>query len=244
MEDCSVSDEISEICWFCKKGRHEDCMKEMPVNAKSEGPHECTFDTKLILCKCSHGKWNKLNYDKKFWNKYADENESRNNEEFTKFLTDLARSLHCTSILEIGCGTGVDLRKFDNSFEIHGVDLNEHALELARKNIPNGKFYKENITKLPFEDASIDFIFTHKLLNYLDDDILDNGVSEMFRVAKKYIVNCELFGETEDMVNHEMKFRNMLKRWLDYKVKVVSNVNMHEEIEPEQVRFTLLRKLQ
>ena len=35
MEDCSVSDEISKICWFCKKGRHEECMKEMPVNAKS-----------------------------------------------------------------------------------------------------------------------------------------------------------------------------------------------------------------
>ena len=96
-----------------------------------------------------------MNYDKEFWNKYADENESRNNEEFTQFLTDLARSLHCTSVLEIGCGTGVDLRKFDDSFEIHGVDLNEHALELARKNIPKGKFHRENITKLPFEDASV-----------------------------------------------------------------------------------------
>ena len=56
MEDCSISDEISEICWFCKKGRHEECMKKMPVNAKSEGPHECTFDTKFISCKCVHGK--------------------------------------------------------------------------------------------------------------------------------------------------------------------------------------------
>ena len=56
MEDCSISDEISEICWFCKKGRCEECMKEIPVNAKSDGPHECTFDTKFIRCKCSHGK--------------------------------------------------------------------------------------------------------------------------------------------------------------------------------------------
>ena len=103
--------------------------------------------------------------------------------------------------------------------------------------------YKENITKLPFEDASVDFIFTHKLLNYLDDETLDNGVSEMFRVTKRYIVNCELFGETEEKINEEMRNRNMLRRWLNYKVKVVSNVNMHEEIEPEQVRFTLLRKL-
>ena len=185
-----------------------------------------------------------MKYDKDFWDKYADENESRNNNEFTKFLTDLARSLHCSSVLEIGCRTGIDLRKFDDSFEIHGVDLNEHALELAKKNIPNGKFYKEDIVKLPFEDSSIDFVFTHKLLNYLDDSTLDKGVSEMFRVAKRYIVNCELFGESEEKIDDEMKFRNMLKRWLNYKVKVVSNVNMHEEIEPEQVRFTLLRKLQ
>ena len=64
-------------------------MKEIPVNAKSEGPHECTFDTKHISCKCSHGKWNRLDYDKEFWNKYADENESRNNKEFTKELQEL-----------------------------------------------------------------------------------------------------------------------------------------------------------
>jgi ubiquinone/menaquinone biosynthesis C-methylase UbiE len=185
----------------------------------------------------------RLNYNEKFWNKYADENESRNNDVFTKFLTNLARSLHCTSVLEIGCGTGIDLREFDDSFEIHGVDLNEHALELAKGNVPKARFYKESITKLPFEDSSIDFVFTHKLLNYLDDETADEGVSEMFRVAKKYVLNCELFEETEEKIDDEMRFRNMLKRWLNYKVRVVSDVNMHEDIEPEQVRFTLLKKL-
>ena len=40
-----------------------------------------------------------------------------------------------------------------------------------------------------------------------------------------------------------MKYRNMLKRWVNYKVKVISDVHMHEDIEPEKVRFTLLRKL-
>ena len=54
MEDCSFSDKISEICWFCKRGRCGECMKEIPVNAKSEGPHECTFDTKFVACKCEH----------------------------------------------------------------------------------------------------------------------------------------------------------------------------------------------
>ena len=46
MESCSTSGIESEICWFCKKGRHAECMKEIPLNAKSDGPHDCTFDTK------------------------------------------------------------------------------------------------------------------------------------------------------------------------------------------------------
>jgi len=50
----SGSTNHSEICWFCQKGRHEDCMKEIPVNGRSDGPHDCTFDTKLIPCKCKH----------------------------------------------------------------------------------------------------------------------------------------------------------------------------------------------
>jgi len=50
----SGSTNHSEICWFCQKGRHEDCMKEIPVDMRSDGPHDCTFDTKLIPCKCKH----------------------------------------------------------------------------------------------------------------------------------------------------------------------------------------------
>ena len=35
------------------------------------------------------------------------------------------------------------LRKFNDSFEIYGVDLNEHALEVARKNVPKANFIKK-----------------------------------------------------------------------------------------------------
>jgi len=54
MESCSSNNSYLEICWFCKKGRHDECMKEIPISSKSEGPHDCTFDTKLVSCKCSH----------------------------------------------------------------------------------------------------------------------------------------------------------------------------------------------
>jgi len=56
-----------------------------------------------------------MQYNEEFWNKYADENESRYNEEFAKYVRDLAISLPgVQSILEIGCGTGIDLRLFSD----------------------------------------------------------------------------------------------------------------------------------
>jgi hypothetical protein len=54
MESCSSPGTNPQICWFCKKGKHEDCMKEIPINGNSEGPHDCTFDTKLVPCGCKH----------------------------------------------------------------------------------------------------------------------------------------------------------------------------------------------
>ena len=184
-----------------------------------------------------------MSYNEEFWNKYSDENEARYNEEFSKFVRDLATSLRCTSVLEIGCGTGIDLRLFPDTFQIHGIDLNDRALNIAKEKFAIGDFKKGSITELPFENNSIDFVFTHGLLNYLDDDTLDKGVAEMFRVSGKYIMNCEKFEENEKKIDENHKFRNMEKRWLDYKVRFVSNVDMHEDIEPEKPRFTLLKKL-
>jgi ubiquinone/menaquinone biosynthesis C-methylase UbiE len=184
-----------------------------------------------------------MNYDKEFWDKYANENEAKFNEEFAKFVRDLTVSLRCKSVLEIGCGTGIDLRLFPETFDVYGVDLNDTALNIAKEKLPKFDFKKSSITDLPFEDSSIDFVFTHHLLNYLEEDVLEKGISEIYRIAGKYIMNCERYNESEKQIDCNSKFRNMQKRWQDYKVKIVSNVDMHEEIEPDKSRFTLLRKL-
>ena len=184
-----------------------------------------------------------MSYNEEFWNKYSDENESKYNEEFAKFTRDLATSLRCTSVLEIGCGTGIDLRLFPDTFQIHGIDLNDKALKIAQEKMSTGYFKKGNINNLPFEDSSIDFVFTHGLVNYLDEETIEQGIAEMFRVSGKYIMNCEKFDEIEKQIDENQKSRNMKNRWLDYKVKFVSNVDMHEDIEPDKPRFTLLRKL-
>jgi len=184
-----------------------------------------------------------MSYDKEFWDNYAKENESRYNPEFAKFIRDLAVSLRCTSALEIGCGTGVDLRLFPDTFRVYGVDLNDLALAVAKKKSPEHDFKKGSVTNLPFEDSSVDFIFTHKFLNCISGEDLRKGVSEMYRVARKYVANCEIYDKPESKTSEIFKGRNMLKEWSQYKVKIISDVNMHEDIEPQEIRFTLIKKL-
>jgi len=75
---------------------------------------------------------------------------------------------------------------------------------------------------------------------------MQKAVNELFRVSNKYILNCELFEENESSMNIDetnAKYRNMLQRWSDFKVKIISHVDMHEEIDPKKTRFTLVRKI-
>ncbi len=65
----------------------------------------------------------------------------------------------------------------------------------------------------------------------------------MYRVAQKYIVNWETYDKSESKTGDIFRGRNVLKRWSDYKVKIISDVDMHEDIEPEKIRFTLVKKL-
>jgi hypothetical protein len=84
------------------------------------------------------------------------------------------------------------------------------------------------------------------VLNYIPAGDMSKAISEMFRASKKYILTCELFDGNENQIEGEIQCwnRNVYQRWLDYKVKIISDVDMHEEIDPKKTRFTLVKKLQ
>lgn len=183
-----------------------------------------------------------MTYDAEYWDSYADKNESCYNGPFAEFVSGLASSLRCASVLEVGCGTGIDLRKFPDAMRVVGVDLNDRALAIAKEKMPSAEFKKGDIARLPLGDSSIDMVFTHQLLNYLDEHALEKGMREMYRVASLYILNCEKYGEAEGDIDSRHRYRNMRRRWAGYDARIVSDVDMHEEIEPDRVRFTLVKK--
>ena len=62
-------------------------------------------------------------------------------------------------VLEVGCGTGVFLRRAaDVGAEVVGVDSSEALLQLARERVPDADLRLADMEALPFEDDSFDVV--------------------------------------------------------------------------------------
>ncbi len=42
------------VCFFCRKGRHEDCMKKIPFSSHLDHSvaEDCSFDVEAKECEC------------------------------------------------------------------------------------------------------------------------------------------------------------------------------------------------
>lgn len=90
-------------------------------------------------------------------------------------------------VLDAGCGRGFYLRVLSSfSFikEIHGIDINDNYLQIAKKNNTDKRVKIKNasIYKLPYQDKYFDLIICSEVLEHLKDDI--KALLELKRVLK------------------------------------------------------------
>jgi len=91
------------------------------------------------------------------------------------------------SVLEVGCGAGVDLARFARGgAEVTGVDLASSAIALARANFQQqglaGTFEVADGERLPFPDNCFDLVYAHGVVQYTADPA--RLVEECRRVLK------------------------------------------------------------
>jgi ubiquinone/menaquinone biosynthesis C-methylase UbiE len=91
------------------------------------------------------------------------------------------------SVLEVGCGAGVDLARFaKGGATVTGVDLAASAIELARANFAQqgleGAFEVADGEHLPFPDNSFDLVYAHGVVQYTANP--QKLVAECRRVLK------------------------------------------------------------
>lgn len=103
------------------------------------------------------------------------------------------------SALEVGCNIGRNLVVLKHMVtELHGVEPNAQACEAARANpdLAGVNIVSGDGFALPFEDSSIDLVFTSGVLIHVAPDGLDRVMAEIHRVAKRYILAIEYFSHT------------------------------------------------
>jgi SAM-dependent methyltransferase len=91
------------------------------------------------------------------------------------------------SVLEVGCGAGVDLARFaKGGATVCGVDLTASAIALARANFDQqgltGRFEVADGERLPFDDQTFDLVYAHGVVQYTANP--QQLVNECHRVLK------------------------------------------------------------
>lgn len=112
-------------------------------------------------------------------------------------------------ILDVGCGTGANMRLLVQFGNVEGVDVSDDALEFCRHKGLNVK--KGLAEKLPYEDDAFDITTALDVVEHLDDDIA--GLKEMYRVTRSGGYSLIfvpafmwLWGVQDDISNHRIRY--------------------------------------
>lgn len=90
-------------------------------------------------------------------------------------------SLKNKRILDVGCGLGTYLKKFqEESPEVYGLDIDSESIKEASK--ISSKVQLAKAEKLPYSSNFFHLVFMHEILEHLEDD--KKAISEALRVLK------------------------------------------------------------
>ena len=114
-------------------------------------------------------------------------------------------------ILDIGCGTGINLDHLKRYGSVQGVDLSGIALDFCRRR-GHERVLCASATELPFAAESFDLVTALDVIEHLDDDLL--GLGEICRVLRPgapavlFVPAFQaLWGPNDDQSHHKRRYR-------------------------------------
>ena len=108
-------------------------------------------------------------------------------------LSDILKRLPWHSLFEVGCGPGPNLMRFVKDFPnvvVGGNDVSEDAIKLAKETFNGAHLKVGSAEDIMMSDNSTDVVLSDMTLIYVGE--IDKAIKEMRRVARNYIVLCEL----------------------------------------------------
>ncbi len=114
---------------------------------------------------------------------------------FSDFFQDLDKDL---DILELGCNVGNNLSilKSLGFTNLHGLDVNSKAIDIANSRYSDIHFYNSSIESCEFPAQSFDLVFTAGVLIHINPSALPNIIKQILSLSKQYVFGFESFSES------------------------------------------------
>jgi SAM-dependent methyltransferase len=116
------------------------------------------------------------------------------------------------SVLDAGCGTGINLDYLAEFGAVFGTDVSEDAIEFCRRR-GNESVVRSDLTSLDFEDGRFDLVTALDVIEHIDDDRA--AVAELLRVTKPgghFLLTVpafpELWSDHDEINHHRRRYRS------------------------------------
>jgi ubiquinone/menaquinone biosynthesis C-methylase UbiE len=98
----------------------------------------------------------------------------------------LAPPIQGMRVLDVGCGTGSDLKSYHRAgCDVYGVDLSPAMLQVARRKFGNtADMHLCDAAQMPFQDESFDLVLSTYTLHEIPHEHRSAVIHEMIRVVK------------------------------------------------------------
>lgn len=123
----------------------------------------------------------------------------------TELNEEVLDKLNVDIILEVGCNVGNQLLllKMMGYTNLWGIELQEYAVEIARKRTSGINIAKGSAFDIPYKNKFFDLVFTSGVLIHISPDDIDKVLIEIYRCTNKYIWGFEYYNpEGYQMVNY------------------------------------------
>jgi pseudaminic acid biosynthesis-associated methylase len=130
------------------------------------------------------------------------------------FWYALLERLEPSSVLEIGCNVGANIRWIVDRVppkQVFGVDINESALATIRQRFAVNAVWSP-ARRLPFRDREFELVFTAGVLIHQPEATLPLVMAEAVRTARTYVLALEYFSNETVEVAYRGRSGALFKR--------------------------------
>jgi len=111
-----------------------------------------------------------------------------------KFVIDFVHEWKPQRTLEVGVNFGREIKMLEGLTEIYGIDHDPEKIALARTYIPSGNFEVAEADNLPYENNTMDLVYSSGVLSKTPPEKVSDIIREMIRVSRKRVVLLEYLG--------------------------------------------------